>query len=276
VTAALTELDITSIILRTDNQKLPVTYAIRTMPLPNGNSHFGLLQLVSVDAKNQSVTIRYRLFADEYRLTPFHAAASDPNDGQPSRGVSAELSLATPVVRADNLSTAAPLMLAVRNRGELALSVAQSQQLGELEIDSKWYTWAGDLSVKSSDFPPGREYRDIPITFSPDWHAKEGNAELKVTPGKHTVRFAVFATPTKHAGPGQPQPIRSVSNAVEIFLHGGPPPTLKRGEELVLLLKHGGPNDKPEWFTTSIENGSRSATPEIVRTVKALAAAPND
>jgi hypothetical protein len=360
VTAALTELDITSIILRTDNQKLPVTYAIRTMPLPNGNSHFGLLQLVALDPQKQTVSIRYRLFADEYRLAPFHAAASEPNDGQPFHGVSAELSLAAPLVPASELASAVPLMLAIRNQGEFAFNLAQSQVLGELEVDGKWHKFTGPVGVRSGIFPPGRETRDIPVTLSSEWHTKDGDAELKLAPGKHTVRFAIFAKPTKWAGPGEPQPIRAVSNPVEITLTAGPdespsksaddvkpavpaaiaggpfgkvdlasadlvvvgkvdsepigesdkinvvwftcdfkvsdvirggdfagktirvsitrktppngpPPALKRGEELVLLLKQVKNSPSTDWTTIGIENGSRGATPELVARLKKLA-----
>lgn len=83
VKATLTEFDLTSALLRADHQQLPVTYAIRTMLLPKGDPHFGLLQLVSLDAQNQTVSIRYRLFANEYRVSAWVSAPRGPRGGEP-------------------------------------------------------------------------------------------------------------------------------------------------------------------------------------------------
>jgi hypothetical protein len=70
-------------------------------------------------------------------------------------------------LRADVLvwpsNTVPELKADVRNRGKGELSVAQAQQLCELEVDGAWYQWHGPVEVKSSAFGPGRHYEDIPI-----------------------------------------------------------------------------------------------------------------
>ncbi len=91
----------------------------------------------------------------------------------------------------------------IRNGGTAERTVAQSEVLCELELDGQTYRWAGDIGVKSSAFPPGREYDGIPITLDKWWHAaklrvagrSEGfasDADLALAAGKHTLRVRFF------------------------------------------------------------------------------------
>lgn len=104
----------------------------------------------------------------------------------------------------------------IRNRGDRELSVARSQELCELEVDDRWYRWAGEVDVKSSRFPPGGEFGGIGITLSPQWRAKDdGGVKLDLRPGRHTIRVAFVA---QRAGRDGGEPIRVVSNPVEISI----------------------------------------------------------
>ena len=90
--------------------------------------------------------------------------------------------------------------------------MAQAQQLCELELNGQKFHWGGDIDVKSSWFPPGREYYDIVVTLGKEWKLEDGQA-LKLLPGKHTLRIWFTAQP---AGKDEKiAPIRFVSNPVE-------------------------------------------------------------
>jgi len=99
----------------------------------------------------------------------------------------------------------------VRNAGKRDLWVARAQQLCELEVDGRWYRWAGGMDVKGSGFLPGRQYDDIPVSLVSDW-ASDGKP-LILGPGKHSIRVAFIASPSRDDAGG---PVRAVSNPVEI------------------------------------------------------------
>ena len=99
--------------------------------------------------------------------------------------------------------------------GAAQLYVAQAQELGELEVDGIWYRWAGDIEVKSSVFPPGRQYDDIRVTLASDWRPRQGQP-LQVMPGRHIVRFAANMEPRESAG--KAASLRAVSNPVEVIV----------------------------------------------------------
>ena len=101
-----------------------------------------------------------------------------------------------------------------RNLGTIDLRVAQAQQLCELELDGVEYHWAGVSRVKSSDFPPGRQYKGIPITLVDSWHSKMGDVPLKMSAGKHILRVIFVVRPGDVTGAARP--VRVVSNPVEI------------------------------------------------------------
>ena len=132
--------------------------------------------------------------------------------GSPVDGVSVQL-------RAEHFAwtveDAVALAATMRNQGQRSLRVAQAQQLGELEVDGVSYHWAGHTEVKSSTFPPGRQYNDIPVNLTTNWQTKEGKP-LQLGPSRHTVRFIVVA-PTLNDTGGTP-PIRAVSNPIQLNL----------------------------------------------------------
>jgi beta-lactamase regulating signal transducer with metallopeptidase domain len=101
----------------------------------------------------------------------------------------------------------------VRNQGTQTLSVAQAQELCELEVDGRWHFWAGAIDIKSSAFGPGRLYEGIRVTLDAMWSPKDGGALLKLAPGRHTVRIAFLPSRT---GEGGGKAIRAVSEPVEV------------------------------------------------------------
>jgi hypothetical protein len=133
----------------------------------------------------------------------------------------------------------------VRNLGMRDLSVAQAQDLCELRLDGEWYQWLGGSAIKSSSFPPGRLYEDIPVSLVSQWGRKNGSQPLKLTPGKHTVVIAFVCTPGDEGWP-----VRVESNPVEIEVlasqaagqSAGSPSTIPSGAVAAAV---GGPAPKP-------------------------------
>ena len=90
--------------------------------------------------------------------------------------------------------------LDMRNQGQREFYTAQSQETGRLEVDGVWYSWIGVINLESSQFPPGREYHDIPVSLGSNWNAIQEwrdktqapppQIPLRLLPGKHTIRFA--------------------------------------------------------------------------------------
>ena len=123
-------------------------------------------------------------------------AAIHPADewGKANNGVQARL-------RADKHTWAAgqtPTFKAdIRNQGKGEYTVAQAQQLSQLELDGARYRWTGDISVKSSALPPGREYKGITISLTDNWVKMNpgprgislpDGEKLRLGPGKHNLR----------------------------------------------------------------------------------------
>ena len=88
--------------------------------------------------------------------------------GEPVEGVSVRL-------RADKTSwmtnETPTFKLDVRNQGKREFSTFQSQKMGRLEVDGVWYEWTGEIDLKSSWLPPGREYHHIRVSLGSDWKA---------------------------------------------------------------------------------------------------------
>lgn len=117
--------------------------------------------------------------------------------GQPAEGVSVRL-------RPDKTRWASnetiTFRVDVRNQGQREFHTVQSQMAGRLEVDGVWYRWTGAFDLKTSWLPPGREYRDIPVSLGVLWMTTQGwrdktqapqpQIPLKLVPGKHTIRFA--------------------------------------------------------------------------------------
>jgi hypothetical protein len=102
-------------------------------------------------------------------------------------------------------------LVSVRNVGKRDLFVARSQETCQIEVDGKWYQFFGDVDVKSSPLPPGREYHDIRVWLDADWAPLGEPVKFKLTPGKHKLRVAVIAQNEQAFEPVA----RAVSGAVE-------------------------------------------------------------
>jgi hypothetical protein len=138
----------------------------------------------------------------------------EPTWGEAVEGVQCRLTADKPVWNAGEIPT---FKAEVRNQGTRNLSIAQAQQLCEIEFDGRWFVWLGPIDVKSSALDPGRQYTNIPITLVSDWRSKDAREPLKLAPGKHTVRIAFIASPqNRNVSP----PVRAVSNPVAIEIRG--------------------------------------------------------
>jgi len=140
----------------------------------------------------------------------------DPGWGEAVEGVQVRLRADKTVWQAGETPT---FKADVRNAGTRELSVAQAQQLCELQVDGQWHQWHGEVRVRSSVFGPDREYKDIPITLDDHWHARGGKETLRLADGKHRIRIAFIcqgADAGDSTNPNAGPPVRAVSNPVEI------------------------------------------------------------
>jgi hypothetical protein len=110
----------------------------------------------------------------------------------------------------------AGFLVSVRNIGKRDLFVVRSQETCQIEVDGKWYQFFGDVDVKSSPLPPGREYHDIPVWLDADWAPLGDPVKFKLTPGKHKLRVAVIAQNEQAFEPVA----RAVSGVVEFEVAG--------------------------------------------------------
>jgi hypothetical protein len=138
------------------------------------------------------------------------AKADNEGWGDPEDGVQCRLR----VEKTRGEAGQTPVLLAdVRNRGVRELTVAQAQELCELGLNGEWYRWTGDVDVKSSPFPPGRQYDGIRIRPEPTWQRVTDRWPLTLPPFRSTVRVAFIARPVS---PDTGPPVRAVSNRIEI------------------------------------------------------------
>jgi hypothetical protein len=122
--------------------------------------------------------------------------------GEPVEGVQCRLTADKAIWTSGEFPT---FRLAVRNEGVRDFGICPSQQTCEIEWDGRRYTGP---PVMAPEFPfePGRQYNAIPVSLNYRWQAKDTREPLRVTPGKHTIRVAIFARPN----------VRAVSNPIEI------------------------------------------------------------
>lgn len=136
--------------------------------------------------------------------------------GPPAEGVQVRLRADRP---AWEFSETPTLVADVRNQGARELHLFRHESLCELEFDGRWYDWAGRAgSLKSSWFPPGREYYDIPATLTGNWQSKTDKKPLSLEIGKHTVRLAFVVRSPSAKDPTALPPVRCVSNPVETVI----------------------------------------------------------
>jgi hypothetical protein len=120
--------------------------------------------------------------------------------------------------------------LHVRNQGKRDLEIHMAQDACKLELDGDWFDWTGPVSILSGTWPAGRRYDDfeVRITLKDRWAS--GNKPIALKPGKHKVRVAYVTLDRK-------QPVRVVSNAVEIQVGAGDPMPRKDTDRAVQELK---------------------------------------
>ena len=121
-----------------------------------------------------------------------------------------------------NQGTVPRLWADVRNQGKRNLLVTTQSNRCELEVGGRWY-WGpipGGGRMRPQPFPPGRQYDDIAVDVHGAWELAASRvartpweAELKLTPGKHTIRVAFTATAAKNA---PDRNVRAISKPVVI------------------------------------------------------------
>jgi hypothetical protein len=128
----------------------------------------------------------------------------------------------------------------VRNQGtQQKLTITLAQALHHLEVDGTLYHWVADGAGLLKPLLPGQRYDDIPFTLTDDWSTGPqpdspppgiGSGlviklqPLNLTPGKHTIRVAMFAVPATAVDALQIKPVRVLSNAIEIEIQPAPAP----------------------------------------------------
>jgi hypothetical protein len=108
--------------------------------------------------------------------------------------------------------------LEVRNQGKRDLVIHMAQAVCKLEFDGVWFDWMGPVSIPAGTWPAGRRYEDFEVRVTLEERWVSGNKPIALKPGKHKVRVAYVTLDRK-------QPVRAVSNAVEIRIE--PPPANK-------------------------------------------------
>ncbi len=192
---------------------LPATYWVKTNT--DGLARLQIVEVARVENR-QGLKVRYSLLVSGPSTKPAGEW------GKANNGVQARL-------RADKHTWAAgqtPTFRAdIRNQGEGTYTVAQAQQLCEIEVDGGRYIHIGDMDVKSSALPPGEAYTDIHIALTDNtWFVAQpvrvGRSvpiingimqKLSLAPGRHTLRVIFFAD---GVGGGQKNVVVE-SNAVE-------------------------------------------------------------
>lgn len=143
----------------------------------------------------------------------------------------------------------------IRNAGERRLSVFLIPDSYELEFDGKTYRWSDECGKRiSHPLPPGRHYKDLPVSLAKAWHDKNGKpSDLK--PGKHKVRIVFLPEIVNNQGKRS----RVISDEVEIEI-ASPDKTDDLSERPKQI---GGIDDREKlqgaWKVVSLEDGNKGA-----------------
>jgi WD40 repeat protein len=189
----------------------------------------GVLQIVGITEKPAAVRIRYKLVRQPGQVR------GTGGWGEPVEGVSVRLRAEKVVWRTDE----APLLSAdVRNEGTRPFNTSVNSRLWRLEVDGFWYL--GNVDGGSGvEFDATHPLNNLPVLMEPSWRTAHENEfsgaqyggggtwipdnfkrqPLTLHPGKHIVRLAIFALPTRSGGPTV---VRAVSNPVEIEIVSAP------------------------------------------------------
>jgi hypothetical protein len=104
--------------------------------------------------------------------------------------------------------------LHVRDQGKRDLEIHMAADACKLEFDGEWFEWTGPFSILSGTWPAGRHYEDFEVRVPLETRWAKDNKPIALKPGKHKIRVAYVTLDLK-------QPVRVVSNAVEIQVGGG-------------------------------------------------------
>lgn len=122
------------------------------------------------------------------------------------------------------------LRLHVRDQGKRDLVIHMAQCACKLELDGAWFDWQAPVSIPAGTWPAGGQYEDfeVRVTLEAPW--TRGNQPIALKPGKHKVRVAYVTLDRQ-------QPVRVVSNAVEIQVAAGEPMPRQDTDQAVQELK---------------------------------------
>jgi hypothetical protein len=154
------------------------------------------------------------------------ADAAEPGWGEPVEGLSMRLQSDKPVWY---LASESPgFRLSVRNLGGEVLSVPESEELGELEMDGVWYAWSDKYYGPFQSLAPGRQVDNLAVFPISSW-GKEPR-QFPTGAGTHKIRFALVA---RRDQPHRGQTIRAVSNPIEVEFRDGlaPKETVQPGSQ---------------------------------------------
>jgi beta-lactamase regulating signal transducer with metallopeptidase domain len=157
--------------------------------------------------------------------------------GEAVQGVQARLLANKPQWQAEEYPSFA---VEVRNQGTKPLRIWANQLMGwELEYDGQWYQPPKDVTfarlnstgIDAGGWVPFAIHLNHPPSGGPNaWNRKADGTPLKLTPGRHKVRVAVWANEKDERQPGVG--IRAASNLVEIDIL--PPRLVLAGSSTVL------------------------------------------
>jgi hypothetical protein len=169
----------------------------------------GILQIVGFTEDPKGVKIRYKMV--QGGAQPKVETGEAPW-GEAVHGMQVRLRPDKEAWQAGEVPT---LKADVRNQAKRVLLVQNPDRLHRLEVDGVWFTY--DMGLASLVVPlsvgAGSEQLGMPVALSRGWRAAEGQGPLALTPGKHTIRFALAA---RTPGPDEGEPLSAISNPVEI------------------------------------------------------------
>ncbi|MBO0697485.1 MAG: DUF5320 domain-containing protein [Zavarzinella sp.] len=120
--------------------------------------------------------------------------------------------------------------LHVRDQGKRDLEIHMAQDACKLEFDGAWFDWTGPVSILAGTWPAGRQYEDFEVRVTLEARWASSNKPIALKPGNHKVRVAYVTLDRK-------QPVRVVSNAVEILVGAAEPIPRKDTDQAVRELK---------------------------------------
>jgi hypothetical protein len=142
------------------------------------------------------------------------ADAAEPGWGEPVEGFSMRLQSDKPVWY---LASDSPgFRFSVRNLGGEVLSVPESEELGELEMDGVWYAWSDKYYGPFQPLAPGRQVDNLAVFPISSWGKVP--SQFPTAAGTHKIRFALVA---RREQPHHGQTIRAVSNPIQVEFRFG-------------------------------------------------------